>query len=85
MVIEEPEHRIFFTDVFGDQAFQRWNDIDKVGIDALVSYMVSNSIVQTPKNARFIMKLKKLIHEHPNQEKLKSKEVKLEALRYELD
>ncbi|GJX36373.1 hypothetical protein Tco_0247930 [Tanacetum coccineum] len=85
MVIEEPEHGIFFTDVFGDQAFERWNDIDKVGIDALVSYMVSASIVQTPENTRFSMKLKKLIHKHPNQEKLKSKKVKLEALGYELD
>ncbi|GKC97463.1 hypothetical protein Tco_1167738, partial [Tanacetum coccineum] len=37
MVIEEPEYRIFFTDVFGDQAFQRWNDIHKVGVDSLVS------------------------------------------------
>ncbi|GJS83351.1 hypothetical protein Tco_0749892 [Tanacetum coccineum] len=32
MVIEEPEYGIFFTDEFGDQAFQRWSDIDKVGI-----------------------------------------------------
>ncbi|GJX77515.1 retrovirus-related pol polyprotein from transposon TNT 1-94 [Tanacetum coccineum] len=29
MVIEEPEYGIFFIDVFGDQAFQRWNDIHK--------------------------------------------------------
>ncbi|GJZ57625.1 hypothetical protein Tco_0613119, partial [Tanacetum coccineum] len=35
MVIEEPEYGIFFTDVFGDQAFQRWNDIHKVGVDSL--------------------------------------------------
>nr|GFA68295.1 hypothetical protein [Tanacetum cinerariifolium] len=63
----------------------RWNDIQKVGIDALVSYLVSASMVQSPKNTRFNMKLKKLITEHPNQEKLKSKKVKLEALRYEMD
>ncbi|GKD20199.1 hypothetical protein Tco_1221902 [Tanacetum coccineum] len=80
MVIEEPEYGIFFTDVFGYQAFQRWNDIDKVGIDALVSYMVSASMVQTPENTRFSMKPKKLIVEHPDQEKLQSKKVKLEAL-----
>ncbi|GKA00104.1 hypothetical protein Tco_0672654 [Tanacetum coccineum] len=80
MVIEEPEYGIFFTDVFGYQAFQRWNDIDKVGIDALVSYMVSASMVQTPENTRFNMKPKKLIVEHPDQEKLPSKKVKLEAL-----
>ncbi|GKC59789.1 hypothetical protein Tco_1087387, partial [Tanacetum coccineum] len=34
MVIEEPEYEIFFPDVFGDQAFQRWNDIHKVVVDS---------------------------------------------------
>ncbi|GKA21361.1 hypothetical protein Tco_0701350, partial [Tanacetum coccineum] len=33
MVIEEPEYGIFFTDEFGDQAFQRWSDIDKVRME----------------------------------------------------
>nr|GEW17184.1 hypothetical protein [Tanacetum cinerariifolium] len=85
MVIEEPEYGIFFTDEFGDQAFQRWSDINKVGMEAIVSYLVATSMVQSPENARFSMKLKKLIIEHPDQEKLKSKKVKLEALRYEMD
>ncbi|GJY37859.1 hypothetical protein Tco_0424223 [Tanacetum coccineum] len=58
MVIEEPAYGIFFTDVFGDQAFQRWNDIHK---------------------------LRKLIADYPDQEKLKSKRVKLEALGYQID
>ncbi|GKG42028.1 hypothetical protein Tco_0473779 [Tanacetum coccineum] len=70
MVIEEPEYEIFFTDVFGDQAFQRWNDIHKVGIDSLVSYLVIASIYKTSENARFILKLKKWITEHLDQEKL---------------
>ncbi|GKA69606.1 hypothetical protein Tco_0775670 [Tanacetum coccineum] len=30
MVIKEPEYEIFFTDVFDDQAFQRWNDVHKM-------------------------------------------------------
>nr|GEX05381.1 copia protein [Tanacetum cinerariifolium] len=85
MVIKEPEYEIFFTDEFGDQAFQRWSNINKVGMKALVLYLVVASIVQSPKNARFNMKLKKLIAEHPDQEKLKSKKVKLEALGYEMD
>ncbi|GJY92364.1 hypothetical protein Tco_0508146 [Tanacetum coccineum] len=80
MVIEEPEYGIFFTDVFGDQAFQRWDDIHKVGMDSLISYMVMASMVKTEDNARFSLKLKKLIVEHPDQEKLKSKKVVLEAL-----
>ncbi|GJW89167.1 hypothetical protein Tco_0164507 [Tanacetum coccineum] len=71
MVIEEPKHEIFFTDEFGDQAFQIWSDIDKVGMEALMSYLVAASMVQSPENARFSMKLKKLIAKHPNQEKLK--------------
>ncbi|GJY74821.1 hypothetical protein Tco_0479252 [Tanacetum coccineum] len=82
MVIEEPEYEIFFTDVFGDQAFQRRNDIHKVGLDYLVSYLVMASIIKTPENARFGLKLKKLIAEHPDQEKLSSKKVKLEVVGY---
>ncbi|GJU68409.1 putative reverse transcriptase domain-containing protein [Tanacetum coccineum] len=31
-------------DEFGDQAFQRWSDIDKVGMEALVSYLVAASM-----------------------------------------
>ncbi|GJT25260.1 hypothetical protein Tco_0895197 [Tanacetum coccineum] len=81
----QPEYGIFFTDEFDDQAFQRWSDIDKVGMEALVSYLVSASMVKSPENARFSMKLKKLIAEHPDQEKLKSNKVKLEALGYEMN
>ncbi|GJY78567.1 hypothetical protein Tco_0484368 [Tanacetum coccineum] len=66
MVIKEPEYVIFFTDVFGDQAFQRWNDIHKVGVDSLVSYLVMASMIKTLENSRFGLKLKKLIAEHPD-------------------
>nr|GEW51752.1 hypothetical protein [Tanacetum cinerariifolium] len=81
----ESKYEIFFTDEFGDQAFRRWSNINKVGMKALISYLVVDSMVQSPKNTRFNMKLKKLIAEHPDQEKLKSKKVKLEALGYEMD
>ncbi|GJY78037.1 hypothetical protein Tco_0483838 [Tanacetum coccineum] len=83
-VIDEPKYGIFFTDVFGDQAFQRWNDIHKVGVDSLVSYLVMALKIKTLENARFIRKLKKLIAEQPVQEKLQSKKVKLEAVGYKL-
>nr|GEU73987.1 retrovirus-related Pol polyprotein from transposon TNT 1-94 [Tanacetum cinerariifolium] len=46
MVIEEPKHEIVFTIEYGDQAFQRWSNIDKVGMEALVSYLVVVSMVQ---------------------------------------
>ncbi|GJX75364.1 hypothetical protein Tco_0313959 [Tanacetum coccineum] len=85
MVIEEPEYGIFFTDEFGDQSFQRWSNIDKVRMEALVSYLLAASLVQSPENARFSIKLKKLIAEHLDQEKLESKKVKLEALGYEMN
>ncbi|GJS01066.1 hypothetical protein Tco_0317574 [Tanacetum coccineum] len=58
MVIKEPEYVIFFIDVFGDQAFQRWDDIHK---------------------------LRKMIVDHPDQDNLKSKKVKLEALGYHVE
>nr|GEW67180.1 hypothetical protein [Tanacetum cinerariifolium] len=58
MVIEEPEYEIFFTGVLGDQAFQRWSDINKVGIETLVSYLVMTSMIKTLKNARFNLKVK---------------------------
>nr|GEU57012.1 hypothetical protein [Tanacetum cinerariifolium] len=47
----EPEYVIFFTDEFGDQAFQRWSDIDKLGMEALVSYLVAASMVKSSENA----------------------------------
>nr|GEZ25051.1 hypothetical protein [Tanacetum cinerariifolium] len=65
--------------------FLDWNsDIDK-GRMKLLCHLVAASMVKSPENTRFIMKLKKLIAEHPNQEKLKLKKVKLEALRYEMN
>nr|GEU39268.1 retrovirus-related Pol polyprotein from transposon TNT 1-94 [Tanacetum cinerariifolium] len=81
----KPEYRIFFINEFGDRAFQRWSDIDKVGMEALVLYLVAAFMVKSPENARFSMKLRKLISEHPDKEKLKLNKVKLEALGYKLD
>ncbi|GJR96242.1 hypothetical protein Tco_0268416 [Tanacetum coccineum] len=55
-VIEEPEYGIFFTNMFGDQAFQRWNDIHKVGIESLVSYLVMASMTKTLKKCQILPK-----------------------------
>ncbi|GJW78211.1 hypothetical protein Tco_0139893 [Tanacetum coccineum] len=85
MVIEEPKYGMFFINVFGDEAFQRMSDINKVGFDALLTYLVMASNITTPKNTRFCLKLRKLIAEHPNQEMLHSKKVKLESVGYKLD
>ncbi|GJZ19785.1 hypothetical protein Tco_0556375 [Tanacetum coccineum] len=56
-----------------------------VGVDSLVSYLVMDSMVKTEENARFSLKLRKMIADHPDQDKLKSKEVKLEALGYHVE
>nr|GEV88602.1 hypothetical protein [Tanacetum cinerariifolium] len=55
------------------------------GDGALVSYLVAASMVKSLENERFSMKLRKLIAEHPDQETLKSKKVKLAALGYNMD
>ncbi|GKD71892.1 hypothetical protein Tco_1325982, partial [Tanacetum coccineum] len=68
-----------------DMVIKEPDDIEKVGMEALVSYLVAASMVKSLENARFSMKPKKLIAEHPDQEKLESKKVKLEALRYKMD
>ncbi|GJV80145.1 hypothetical protein Tco_1516015 [Tanacetum coccineum] len=87
MVIEEPEYEMFFIDAFGDEAFQRMSDINKVRVDALLMKLIEEHPKNTRllKNTRFYLKLRKLIEEHPNQEKLKSKRVKLESIGYKLD
>ncbi|GKD60892.1 hypothetical protein Tco_1298401 [Tanacetum coccineum] len=85
MVIEEPEYGIFFIDVFGDEAFQRISNINKVGFETLWTYLVTASNITTLENTRFCLKLRKLIEDHPNQEKLKSKKVKLESMGYKLN
>ncbi|GJZ52342.1 hypothetical protein Tco_0606857 [Tanacetum coccineum] len=64
------------------KAFQRWDDNHKIRIGSLVSYLVMASMVKTKENARFSLKLRKMIANHPDQDKLKSKKVKLEALGY---
>ncbi|GJR03615.1 hypothetical protein Tco_0526599 [Tanacetum coccineum] len=46
---------------------------------------VMASMIKTLENVIFCLKLNKLIIEHPNQEKLQSKRVKLEAVGYMLD
>ncbi|GKA90330.1 hypothetical protein Tco_0812200 [Tanacetum coccineum] len=86
IVIEEPEYGMFFIDVFGDEAFQRINDIHKVDIESLLTYLVMASNITTPKNQRYLLEAKAVvIGNHPDQEKLKSKRLKLEALGYKLD
>ncbi|GKE06570.1 hypothetical protein Tco_1398588, partial [Tanacetum coccineum] len=80
------EIKSMMTEIFmAFKAFQRWSDINKVGVETMITYLVMASNITTPENARFCQKLRELIAKHPDQEKLKSKRVKLEALGYKLD
>ncbi|GKA69399.1 hypothetical protein Tco_0775463 [Tanacetum coccineum] len=76
MVIEQPEDGIFFIDAFGIQAFQRVSDIDKVETETLMGYMVMAGNVWTPENQRFCVRMRKMISECPDKDKLQSKRVK---------
>ncbi|GJV29054.1 hypothetical protein Tco_1385502 [Tanacetum coccineum] len=72
LVIEQPENGIFFIDVFGDEAFQRISDIQKVDVDILLSYLVmALKSSSTPTNQRLCAALRSLIDIHPDKEKLK--------------
>ncbi|GKA88639.1 zinc finger, CCHC-type containing protein [Tanacetum coccineum] len=56
MVIEEPDYGIFFTDVFGNQAFKRWNDIHKVGVNSLDAIFDKNRLSSVPRpSQRFLI------------------------------
>ncbi|GJZ38057.1 hypothetical protein Tco_0584248 [Tanacetum coccineum] len=53
-------------------------------VDAVLTYLVMASNITTLENTRFCLKLRKLIEDHPDQEKLQFKKVKLESVRYKL-
>nr|GFC96856.1 hypothetical protein [Tanacetum cinerariifolium] len=81
MVIEEPEYGMFFIYVFGDEAFQRMNEILTVDIETLLTDLVMASDIITLENQRFCLKLRKLIGSHLNQDKLNSKKTKENPLK----
>ncbi|GKC23840.1 hypothetical protein Tco_1025990 [Tanacetum coccineum] len=85
LVTKHPENGILFIDVFGDEAFQIMSDIHKVDVDTLLTYLVMALNINTPTKQRICEVLRSLIDSHPNKKKLKSKKVKLEAVRYSLN
>ncbi|GJT07249.1 hypothetical protein Tco_0841711 [Tanacetum coccineum] len=82
LIIEQPEYEMFFIDVFGDEAFQRMNDIHKIDADTLLTYLLIALNINNPTNQRFCLALRSLIDSHHHKEKLKSKRVKLKAVGY---
>ncbi|GKC68244.1 hypothetical protein Tco_1100842 [Tanacetum coccineum] len=53
-------------------------------VDVVLTYLVMDSNITTLENTRFCLKLRKLIEDHPDQEKLQFKKVKLESVGYKL-
>ncbi|GKB50347.1 hypothetical protein Tco_0901100 [Tanacetum coccineum] len=53
LVIEQPEHGLFFIDAFREEAFQRVDDMHKVETETLMGYKVMASNVKTDANLRF--------------------------------
>ena len=66
LVIEQPERGLFFTDEFGDPAFQRWSDIDQSGIKVMLGFLLMASPIKTTENVRFCQDLRTKIQEHPD-------------------
>ncbi|GKE93216.1 hypothetical protein Tco_1574311 [Tanacetum coccineum] len=82
LVIEEPEHRRFFIDAFGEPTFQRMSNIHKVETETLLGYKVMASNVKTTANKRLTVLMRKMMYEGPDKDKILTKRVKLENLGY---
>ena len=84
-VLEHPERGLCFTDEYGDLAFQRWSDIDKAGVTAMVTYLMLASPIPSGANQRFCKDLREKIEKHPEKHLLRSKKAKIEGLGYHLN
>jgi hypothetical protein len=85
VVLEAPERGLCFTDEYGNPAFQRWSDMEKAGIKAMLMYLMLASPIKRTENKRFCQDLEAMINEHPERHLLRSKKEKLEALGYQLN
>ena len=85
VVFEVPERGMCITDEYGNPAFQRWSDIDRAGIKAMLIYLMLASAVNCAENQRFCQDLKAMIEEHREKHQLRSKKAKLEALGFHLN
>ncbi|GKD03616.1 hypothetical protein Tco_1178590 [Tanacetum coccineum] len=70
------------VDVFGDEAFQRVNDVHKVETETLLGYKMMALNVKSLENQRFMALMDRVIVERLDKDKLISKKVKLGALGY---
>ena len=85
VVFELPERGLCFTDEYGNPAFQRWSDMDRARVKAMLVHLMLASPVRCAENQRFCQDLKAMIEEHPEKHILRTKKAKLEALGYQLN
>lgn len=84
-VLEAPERGLCFTDEYGSLAFQRWSNMDKAGIKAMLMYLMLASPIKSDENKRLCQDLEAMINEHPETHLLRSKKAKIENLGYHLN
>jgi hypothetical protein len=80
LVIKEPEYGIFFVDEFGQEAFQRVSDIDKVETTTLLAYKLMALNIRRPENEEFVRLMDQMMKDRPDKEVLMSKKAKLELM-----
>lgn len=85
MVLEAPERGLCFTDEYGNLAFQRWFDMEKAGIKAMLMYLILASPIKRAENKICSQDLERMINEHPERHLLRTKKAKIEALGYHLN
>nr|GEX44769.1 hypothetical protein [Tanacetum cinerariifolium] len=76
------EPKTYIVDAFGEPAFQRVNDIQKMETETLLGNKVIASNVKIDGNQRFSMLMSMMINNCPDKEKIMTKRVKLENLGY---
>ncbi|GJV29596.1 hypothetical protein Tco_1386044 [Tanacetum coccineum] len=79
-VIKEPKSGLFFIDVFGDEAFQKVSDVQKVETETLLRYKMVAFNDKSATNQRFMALIDKMIYEQHEKDKRITKKVKLELI-----
>jgi hypothetical protein len=85
IMLEHPERGLCFMDEYGNPAFQRWSDMDRAGVKAMLMYLLLASPVKSAENQRFCQDLRAMIEKHPEKHLLRSKKAKIEGLGYHLN
>nr|GFB20067.1 protein kinase superfamily protein [Tanacetum cinerariifolium] len=70
LVIKQLEHGLFFIDAFGQEAFQRVDEVHKVETQTLLGYKVMALNVKSDANQRFIMLMSEMINKRLDKDRI---------------